>query len=242
MTATTAPTSRTGREPEPDLVRFERAERVVHWCTATLFLTLMATGAALYAGPVSTLVGRRELVRTVHVIAGLALPVPLVLGLVGRWGAGLRRDLGRLNRWRRGDGRWFRRKRRASVRLGKFNPGQKLNAVFLAAAGVVMFGTGIMLKWFNLFPLDDRTGATFVHDWFAIGIWLAVAGHVLFALRDPVALGAMLRGKVPAWWARANRPRWYEEETGRAVEPPQAPVKPAPEPAVKPGGAPRRAP
>ncbi len=26
-----------------------------------------------------------------------------------------------------------------------------------------------------------RTGATFVHDWFAIGIWIAVTGHVLFA-------------------------------------------------------------
>jgi formate dehydrogenase subunit gamma len=244
MTATTAPTSLPGREREPELVRFERTERIVHWCTATLFLTLMATGAALYAGPVSTLVGRRELVRTVHVIAGLALPVPLVLGLVGRWGKGLRRDLGRLNRWRRGDGHWFRRKRRASVRLGKFNPGQKLNAVFLAAAGVVMFGTGIMLKWFNLFPLDDRTGATFVHDWFAIGIWIAVAGHIMFALRDPVALGAMLRGKVPARWARTNRPLWYEEETGRSA--PQKATEPratpAPERAVKPGGAPRRAP
>ena len=79
-----------------------------------------------------------------------------------------------------------------------------------------MFGTGIMLKWFNLFPLDDRTGATFVHDWFAIGIWIAVAGHIMFALRDPVALGAMLRGKVPARWARTNRPLWYEEETGRS--------------------------
>ena len=42
-------------EREPDLVRFARAERIVHWCTATLMLTLMATGAALYAGPVSTL-------------------------------------------------------------------------------------------------------------------------------------------------------------------------------------------
>ena len=213
-------------EREPDLVRFARAERVVHWCTATLMLTLMATGAALYAGPVSTFVGRRELVRTVHVFAGLALPVPLIIGLVGRWGASLRRDLGRLNRWSRGDRRWFRKKFRAQVRLGKFNPGQKLNAVFLGAAGLVMLGTGIILKWFNLFPIDYRTGATFVHDWFAIGIWLAVGGHILFALRDPVALGAMLRGWVPARWARQNRPRWYEEETGLPAERPKPARKP----------------
>jgi formate dehydrogenase subunit gamma len=212
-------------DPDAQLLRFERVERIEHWTTATLMLTLMATGAALYAGPVSTLVGRRELVRTVHVIAGLALPVPLVIGLVGRWGASLRRDLGRLNRWTRGDRRWFRRKFRAQVRLGKFNPGQKLNAVFLGAAGVVMLGTGIMLKWFDLFPVDYRTGATFVHDWFAIGIWLAVSGHILFALRDPVALRAMLRGAVPAWWARVHRPRWYEEETGLPAERPKPAAK-----------------
>ncbi len=237
MTATTAPGTPVGRESEPDLVRFERVERIVHWSTATLFLTLMATGAALYAGPVSTLVGRRELVRTVHVIAGLALPVPLIVGLVGRWGASLRRDLSRLNRWSGDDARWLRRKRRGSVRLGKFNPGQKLNAVFLGAAGLVMLGTGIMLKWFNLFPIDDRTGATFVHDWFAIGIFCSVAGHIMFALRDPVALGAMLRGKVTARWARRNRPLWYEQETGKPAAP--APVSASP---GKPGGGGRPAP
>ncbi len=36
----------------------------------------------------------------------------------------------------------------------------------------------------SAFPLDWRTGATFVHDWFALGIWVAVLGHIFFALRD----------------------------------------------------------
>ena len=39
------------------------------------------------------------------------------------------------------------------------------------------------MKWFDLFPLDWRTGATFVHDWFALGIWVAVLGHILFAVQ-----------------------------------------------------------
>ena len=39
------------------------------------------------------------------------------------------------------------------------------------------------MKWFDLFPLDWRTGATFVHDWFALGIWVAVIGHILFAVK-----------------------------------------------------------
>ena len=57
------------------LLRFDRVERTVHWINATLFGTLMLTGAALYAGPISTLVGNREIVRTIHVYCGLAVPL-----------------------------------------------------------------------------------------------------------------------------------------------------------------------
>lgn len=201
-------------DPKVDapLLRFDRVERAVHWVNATLFGVLMLTGAALYAGPVSALVGNREVVRTVHVYSGLALPVPLLVAVLSRRrGARLRTDLGRLNRWSRDDARWFRRGQRARVRLGKFNPGQKLNAAFIAGAAVVMLATGSIMKWFDLFPLDWRTGATFAHDWFAFGIWIAVAGHIFFALRDGDALDSMLGGTVPAAWARKKAPLWYEE-------------------------------
>jgi formate dehydrogenase subunit gamma len=217
--ATTPVTSPSGLRPtEPELTRFDRVERIVHWTTAALFGVLLLTGAALYAGPISTVVGRRDLVRDVHVIAGLALPIPIVVGLVGRWGGALRRDLGRINRWIADDRRWLRRRTRATARLGKFNPGQKLNATFFGAAIVLMFATGIVLKWFDLFPLSMRTGATFVHDWLALGIWIAVTAHILFALRDPDALRSMWRGTISARWARTKRPRWYEETTGNSAE------------------------
>jgi formate dehydrogenase subunit gamma len=178
------------------LVRFDRTERIVHWVTATLVITLMLTGAAMYAGPVSTLVGRRELVRNVHVLAGLALPVPILVALVARrHGAALRADVRELNRFTR-----------------KFNLGQRINASFLAAAGLVLLGTGIIMKWYSPFSDDLRTGATFVHDWFAIGVWLAILGHITFALRDPDALRGMAKGTVPARWARDKHPRWFERE------------------------------
>ena len=208
---------------EPDLERFDRLERTVHWVTAALFFTVMFTGAALYAGPISALVGRRELVRTLHVVAGLGLPVPLLVGLLGRRGANLRADLGRINRWIPDDRVWLRRRTRDRARLGKFNAGQKLNATFLGAAIVLMLGTGIMMKWFESFPLSWRTGATFVHDWVALGVWIAVIGHIVFAMRDPEALASMRRGKISARWARTKRPRWYEETTGNPAERPKAP-------------------
>jgi formate dehydrogenase subunit gamma len=203
--------------PPPELARFDRVERAAHWSTASLFGVLMFTGAALYAGPISTLVGQREVVRTIHVGAGLLLPLPLLIGLAGRWGRALRGDLRRLGRFDDEDRRWFRRDTRDDARLGKFNPGQKLNAAFLGSAIVVMLGTGIVLKWFSLFSLTTRTGATFVHDWVALGIWISVLGHIMLAVRDPIALRGMVHGAVTARWARTNRPRWYEAETGEAA-------------------------
>ena len=195
----------------PTVARFDRVERATHWCTATLMLTLLLTGFSLYAGPLSTLVGRRELVRTVHLYAGLLLPIPLLLAMMLRAGSQLRADLGRLNRWSRDDRAWWSRRRRATVELGKFNPGQKLNAVFIGAAMLVMLMTGSILKWYGPFSDSSRQGATFVHDWFAIGLLLAIIGHIALALRDPDALGGMARGQVSAAWAQRHRPRWYAE-------------------------------
>jgi len=200
MSATHNPTVLDERERLRAMIeRFDRTERVVHWVTAALMITLMLTGAAMYAGPVSTLVGRRVLMRNVHVLAGLALPIPIVVALVARRaGAALRADVRELNRYTR-----------------KFNLGQRINASFLAAAGLGLLATGIMLKWHDPFSDNLRTGATFVHDWFAIGVWLAIIGHISFALRDPTALRGMAKGTVPARWARDTHPRWYEREIRR---------------------------
>jgi formate dehydrogenase subunit gamma len=198
-------------KPEEPLLRFDRVERLVHWTNASLFGILMLTGAALYAGPISVLVGNREFVRGLHVWSGLLLPIPLLVGIAGRHGTRLRVDLGRLNRWSHDDRRWFRRRQRADLALGKFNPGQKVNAAFIGGAAIVMLATGSIMKWFEPFPIDWRTGATFVHDWFALGLWAAVLGHIWFALRDGDALDSMIGGTVPAAWARKKAPLWYEE-------------------------------
>jgi formate dehydrogenase subunit gamma len=206
MVATTMPPETSAR-----LQRFDRTERTLHWANATLFGVLMLTGAALYAGPISTIFGHRDIVRALHVYSGLALPIPLLVAVLGRHGARLRADFGRLNRWSHDDARWFRPRHRRDIALGKFNPGQKLNAAFVAGATVVMLGTGSIMHWFDAFPIDWRTGATFMHDWFALGIWVAVLGHVAFALRDTDSLESMLHGEIPATWARAKAPRWFEE-------------------------------
>lgn len=209
MTATTAPPS---AGVGARVVRFTRAERWLHWSNATLFLVLLATGMTLYVPALSRVVGRRVLVKDVHVYSGLLLPLPLVLAYAGRWRDAVRRDVRRLARWSVDDRRWLLSfGRRGKARMGKFNAGQKLNAIFVAGCIPVMLATGGIMRWFDPFPLAWRTGATFVHDWLALLLLAAILGHVGKALAEPVALRAMARGTVPAAHAERRHPRWWAE-------------------------------
>jgi formate dehydrogenase subunit gamma len=204
------------------VLRFDRVERAVHWVNAALFLILMVTGAALYFTPLIALVGRRRLIEQVHLYAGLSLPLPLLLGVAGSWGRGLRRDVSRINGWTEADLQWLRGlvatasgRRQTALRpqLGKFNAGQKLNAAFVAGGGLVMLGTGALLHWYVPFPLSWRAGATFVHNWLAVTFVIVIVGHIRLAVADREALRAMLGGRVSRAWATRHAPAWLDEST-----------------------------
>jgi len=208
MTSVTAPAP---ARKERRFPRFDRVERAVHWFNATLFGILIFTGASLKVGTFATLVAHRHAVKTIHVYAGLLLPLPLLIGIVMPAGRQLRRDLSRFNRWSRDDKRWWTRRNRSQVQLGKFNPGQKLNGIFVGATIVVMLMTGSIMRWFKPFPDSWRTGATFVHDSTFLVVCIVVAGHIMFAVADPDSLRSMVRGCVPEQWARRERPQWWAE-------------------------------
>jgi formate dehydrogenase subunit gamma len=198
--------------------RFTSAERALHWATAVAVLACALTGLVLYVGPLTALVGRRTLVKDVHVVAGLAMPVPLVLAYAGRWRASVRADVRRLGRWTRADRRWLlSRGRDASDEVGKFNAGQKANAAFVAGMIPVMVVTGSIMRWYEPFDLRYRTGATFVHDWTAVATWVMVTGHILFALADRGSLRGMLTGRVGGAWAERHHPGWAAEIARRST-------------------------
>ena len=168
---------------EPELARFGRPARWVHGCLGVLMLVCIGTAAVLYNSSLQVLVGHRRLVELVHVWCGYALPVPLLAGLLS---AGYRAELRRLNRFTRHDWRWLRSRTRrdGQIPVGKFNAGQKLNGSLGAGAIAVLLVTGLVMNATELAPLAWRTGATLMHDWFALAVGLLVIGHVSFALRD----------------------------------------------------------
>jgi formate dehydrogenase subunit gamma len=204
------------------VLRFDAVQRAAHWANALLFGILIATALPLYFASVETLVGRRALIVDIHVWAGLMLPVPVLVSLVGPWGRRMRRDLRRINYWTRDELRWLRNLGvNAPPVVDKFNPGQKLNAIFVGGAIVVMLATGSVMHWFGAFPLSWRTGATFVHDLLSLFIVLVVVGHILFALTHRESLRSMIKGWVSEAWAARHAPAWLaevREEEGAAAD------------------------
>jgi formate dehydrogenase subunit gamma len=171
----------------------------------------LVTAFLLYYGPISVAVGHRHTVELVHVWSGYALPVPLLFGLLS---SSYRADVRVLNRFSREDWRWLRSKNRrdGSFAVGKFNAGQKLNASLVAGSVVVLLGTGTLMFFTGLARLAWRTGATFVHDWFALGLGLLVLGHLWFAIADPFAREGMRTGRVERRWAEKEHPAWVSSE------------------------------
>ncbi|MCX2180654.1 cytochrome b/b6 domain-containing protein [Streptomyces sp. SKN60] len=192
------------------LLRFARPVRWAHRTTAALMLMCLATAACLYVTPLAELVGRRRLVVTVHVWCGLALPVPLLCGLLFR---ALRADAARLSRFTPLDRAWLRavRSRDPYRPAGKFNAGQKLYAQWTLGTMLVLVGTGLLMWLTHLAPPSARTGATFVHDWLAVAVAVVTAGHIRMAARDPEARLGMRTGLVDRDWAAREHPHWRRE-------------------------------
>ncbi|MCU1363007.1 MAG: formate dehydrogenase gamma subunit [Acidimicrobiaceae bacterium] len=195
------------------ILRFDPVQRATHWANAVLFGALMFTAIPLYFGSFFGLVLPRHLIEQIHLWCGLALPVPLVLSLLGPWGRGMRHDVRRINYWTKSEIHWLRTFGRSRLDADKFNPGQKLNAIFVSVAIVVMLITGSMLQWFRFFSVDLRQGATFAHDVFALAIFVVVIGHIYMALTHRDSLRSMFKGWVSASWAKNHARAWFDETT-----------------------------
>ncbi len=207
-----APSAVTAPSSDGVLLRFDLVERLVHWSTAIIMLTLIVTGSILYLPNLALHVGHRGLVENIHVITGLCLLGPLLFGLAGPWRRRLFKDLRRFDRWGPADFDWFRsRVRRKNLPRDKFNGGQKLEAAFLGATMVAALVTGIIMRFAPSDWIRWETGATLVHDCLFFAIGIAVLAHVGFALSRPDQLISMFNGRISRAWAKAHAATWLKE-------------------------------
>ncbi|MCW2847407.1 MAG: formate dehydrogenase [Marmoricola sp.] len=213
VTSMSTPETTVPPETGQQIDRFSRSSRWVHWLSAIFMTICILTAAILYNGSIAVLVGHRYLVEQIHVYSGFALPLPLTVGIFNR---GYRDDARRLNRFAPQDWAWLRSRARrdGTIEVGKFNAGQKLNASLSAGSIGVLLISGVVMYFTSLAPLPWRSGATFVHDWFALAVGLLVVGHIAMAAKDPHSLTGMRTGRVPLRWARREHAAWAREIAG----------------------------
>jgi len=194
------------------VLRFDPVQRGAHWANGVLFISLIFTALPLYFGSFFGVVLPRHLIEVIHLWSGLALPLPIIISLIGPWGRTMRRDVRRINNWTYQEIRWMRTLGRVNLEADKFNPGQKLNGIFVGASILVTLVTAAMLQWFRFFSVSWRSGATLVHDVFAFAIFFVVVGHIIVAFTHRDALGAIFKGWVRRDWAVRHASRWLAED------------------------------
>jgi formate dehydrogenase subunit gamma len=182
----------------------------VHWVHATAFLILLATGLCLYLPSLAEAVGRRPLLKDIHIYTAVAWAVALVLVVV----VGDRRSLlataREIDRFDSDDRAWLRRR---PSREGRLNAGQKLNAVVTAAFAVLFVVTGFLL-WYGERDTRFRFAQTIlIHDWLMYVSFFLFLGHLYLSVIHPRtrhALSGMTRGWVRRDWALEHHPKWVE--------------------------------
>jgi formate dehydrogenase subunit gamma len=192
--------------------RFSRTERAVHWVHATAFFVLLATGLALYVPALSVAVGRRPLLKDLHVYTAVAWIAALVLVIVLGDRPRLRATVRELETFDADDMLWLQRYPRPQ---GRFNAGQKLNAA-LTAAFAVLFAVSGSLLWLG--ERDHRfqfASTILLHDWLTLISLFLVVGHLYLALIYPAtrhALRGMTVGTVRRDWAERHHTKWVREQ------------------------------
>src|SRR5437870_1947864 len=127
------------------LPRFTRTERAVHWVHAAAFVVLLATGLALYLPSLAELLGRRPLLKSIHVYTAAAWVVALVLVVAVGDRNSLRATLREIDLFDRDDRDWLRRRHPPQ---GRLNAGQKVNAILTAVFALLFAVTGVLL-WYG---------------------------------------------------------------------------------------------
>jgi formate dehydrogenase subunit gamma len=199
--------------PDARLIpRFGRTERTLHWVHASAFFVLLATGLVLWLPDLATAVAHRRLVREIHLLTALVWAVLVVLVIVLGDRRRLAADWREIERLDRDDRRWLRLR---PAPQGRFNAGQKLNAIATAAFALLFAASGVLL-WLAARDSSFRwEGPIVVHDTLTYASIVLVTGHLYLAVIHPTtrhALRGMTLGDVREDWAHAHHPKWVEQE------------------------------
>ena len=210
--------------------RFGLGTRLAHWLLATPFLVLLATGLTNFAPRLKAAqVADVRVFAWLHVVVGfVAIGCALIVVLTLLPRREVRSDARELARVGADDYLWLQHQglRLAGERsrpplVGKFNAGQKVNALASAVATVALLGTGAVLginysskEVFEVYFVEQ------VFRWHTVASFLViplVLGHIYLAAVHPStreSLRGITLGVVRRDWARRHHPAWAPPEDG----------------------------
>jgi formate dehydrogenase subunit gamma len=193
------------------LRRFSRTERAVHWVHAAAFVLLLATGLALYLPSLAELVGRRPLLKTIHVYTAAAWVIALVLVVVLGDRRSLRATVREVDLFDRDDRAWLRGRRPPQ---GRLNAGQKVNTI-LTAVFALMFALSGFFLWYGERNTRFRFAQTIlIHDWLTYISFVLFIGHLYLSLISPRtrhSMSGITRGWVDEDWAHKHHAKWARQ-------------------------------
>jgi formate dehydrogenase subunit gamma len=199
-----------------EIVRHNRASRLIHWAVAVTFLVCLLTGMPIWTpvfGWMAHLVGGLSVARVIHPWAGIAFALASIL-MFFQWLSDMH-FLPSERGWLGPKMFEYMRYQSDDSEVGKYNGGQKLLfwSVSLGMVGLLFSG---LLIWFpRTFPPLLLQFGYIIHDLTFILFAVAIVFHIyLGTAAEPGTFGSMIRGTVTRQWARLHHPRWYREVMG----------------------------
>ncbi len=195
--------------------RFTRSELAVHWALAVSVILMILSGIALGVNV------WHAAVFPVHVGSVFLLAGGVLLAALAGDRPALRRAARQLRTLDGQDRRWLAWAPRSLLGasgepppVGRFNAGQKLNAMLITVLLAASIGSG--LYWWarlhGVFANSNVDGA--VHNVAGVAIIVLVCGHLYMAVLNPAtrhALRGITTGSVEAGWAAEHHPAWLAE-------------------------------
>lgn len=196
-----------------EIVRHNRASRLIHWTVALTFFVSVFTGMPIWSpvfGWMAHLFGGLTVARVVHPWAGVAFTIASIL-MFFQWISDMHLEPSERD-WLGPKALQYMRYETDDSEVGKYNGGQKLFfwAVGLGALSLLVSG---LLMWFpQAFPPILMQLATILHDVTFILFAVGIVFHIyLGTAAEPGTFGSMIRGTVTRQWARLHHARWYRE-------------------------------
>jgi formate dehydrogenase subunit gamma len=199
-----------------EIVRHNRASRLIHWSVAFFFVICLLTGMPIWTptfGWMAHLFGGLSVCRVIHPWAGIVFFVASIAMFL-QWVSDMTLEKSERD-WLGPKAIQYMRYQTDDADVGKYNGGQKLYfwAVTLGSVGLLLTG---LIMWFpRAFPRVLIEFAFIIHDLTFILFAVSLVFHIyLGTAAEPGTFGSMIRGTVTRAWARLHHPRWYREVTG----------------------------